>query len=275
MVFAAGGALAIDLAPAPRRAEAVGYFGSAMLCTNAFGPALAEAFAASHSWELVFAGCSACCALALLCVAKLEPPAFTRSVGSLFRIPFSVPLTGAYLASLAVGVAVGSSKTFLPAAMVEEGAARVAPYFWAYVAGALLQRTVFGSLPDRLGRLRATILALLVYGGALVVIAVVPLHLMVWCAAVLGFAHGAAYPASVALASDLSEPQFLGRVTALSAGCFNLGLGLSSSGLALLEPRLGYRGLVIVGGVLVAGAGVFVPRLVRARAATSPVFVPR
>jgi len=266
MEFSAGGALAIDLAPSSRRAEAVGYFGSAMLSTNAFGPTLAEVYAASHSWVGVFVGCSLCCLVALGFAFRLRPPSFIKSAGALLAIPFTLPLSGAYVGALAVGVAVGTSKTFVPAAMVEEGAALVAPYFWGYVVGALLQRTAFGWLPDKLGRLRATILSLVVYGAALTLLAGVSLSWLIWSAPVLGFAHGAAYPATVALASDLSDPAFRGRVTALSTGFFNLGLGLASSGLAPFESLLGYRGLLVVGGGFVVVAGLVVPRLVRSHA---------
>jgi MFS family permease len=41
LTFNAGGALAADLAPPTRRGEGIGYFGTAMLVTNGFGPWLA------------------------------------------------------------------------------------------------------------------------------------------------------------------------------------------------------------------------------------------
>jgi MFS family permease len=262
MVFASGGAMVIDLAPDSRRAEAVGYFGTAMLATNAIGPTTAEWIADTHGWSAVFLGCSGYAALALVAATLFVAPPFTRNTGSLMRFPFSMPLSGAYLAALALGVGVGSSKTFVPAAMVEEGATRIAPYFLGFVAGALFQRTALGWLPDRLGRLRATTLSLWGYGLVLFLFVPVPAAWVGMISPLLGMAHGAAYPASAALTMDLCDMASRGRATAWAAGFFNLGLALSSSGLAPLEPWLSYRGLVACGGVFVIASAVIVPRLV-------------
>lgn len=263
MVFASGGTLAVDLAPAARRGEAVGYFGTAMLVTNAFGPALAESLAAQLGWAAVFVSCSIYSALALMAASLIRAPSFART-GSAWSVPFSVPLSGAYLASLAVGIGVGASKTFIPATLTESGE-RIGPYFLSYTAGAVLQRIVFGSLPDKLGRLRATVLALSTYAFALLVASSLQARWLLWAAPAIGLAHGLAYPASAALSVDLCRPHQRGRVTAWCAGCFNLGFALSASGLAPLEPQLGYRGLVACGGAMLILCSYAVLRLVNSR----------
>ncbi len=264
MVFASGGALAIDLAPSERRAEAVGYFGTAMMVTNGFGPALAEVVAERWGWRSVFVACSGFSAVALVAALAIAPPKFTRSSAS-FRIPFSLPLSGAYLAAFGVGVGVGVSKTFVPAAMVQEGVSRLAPFFIAYTVGAVAQRTLFGRLPDRLGHLQATVLAFAGYSVGLVAFALLDFDWIVPVALCAGVAHGIAYPASAALSMDLCPADARGRVTALCAGFFNLGFAAGASGLAPAEPWVGYRGLLVAGALIVSACALGVRRLVGGR----------
>lgn len=264
MVFASGGTLAVDLAPPTRRAEAVGYFGTAMLVTNAFGPSLAEVVAERYSWSAVFVLCSVYCLFALLAAVVMRTPSFSRGQRT-WSVPYSLPLAGAYLASLAVGVGVGASKTFIPAIIVSEASMSLGPYFATYTVGAVVQRTLFGSLPDRLGPLRATVTALSVYALALLLVSSLSTGWLLVAAPFVGLAHGLAYPASAALSVDLCQPDERGRVTALCAGFFNLGFALSASGLAPLEPWLGYRGLVACGGATLILCSYVVLRLVNTR----------
>lgn len=252
MVFASGGTLAVDLAPPSRRAEAVGYFGTAMLVTNALGPLLAEWLARHGDWSTVFWACSLHAAVALLAALRLRAPEYARSTELSNPVPMSVPLAGAYLASLGLGLGVGASQTFVPAALVAEGASHVGPYFAAYTLGAVAQRTFLGFLADRMGRLSATIVSLLVYAASLVAVALSFGFWLLALALLVGAAHGLAYPASAALSIDCCQPEARGRVTAISTGCFNLGFALGTSGLAPFEPWLGYRGLAILGAVAVA-----------------------
>jgi MFS family permease len=266
MVFSAGSALAVDLAPASRRAEAVGYFGTAMLITNGFGPAIAEFLSVRVSWSAVFVGCSlyTVCALvpALLLREAPRPPA--ARTGNNYAVPLSWPLAGGYLAMFAIGIGVGVSKTFIPSVLVTEGAARVAPYFVTYTAGALVQRTVFGWVPDRMGRLRATVAALGLYAAVLLATAPAGLPWIVGLSFALGVAHGGAYPAATAMTADLSTAQNRGRSTAWAAGFFNLGFGVAATGLARLDFVVGYRGMIAIGGGLLAASALLIPRWVRA-----------
>lgn len=263
MVFAAGGTLVVDVAPPERRAEAVGYFGIAMLTTNAIGPAFAEGIATGFGWTLVFVLCSGYAAVATVAAVMLRAPEFEPNRGA-FSIPRSWPLAGAYFASLAVGIGVGVSKTFIPASLTQAGEP-IGLYFVAYTAGAMLQRLGLGWLPDRLGRARATVLSLVVYAVAMLIVAMLQANWMLLLAPAIGMAHGMAYPASAALSVDLCAPGERGRVTALCAGFFNLGFAISASGLAPLEPWLGYEGLIAVGGAMLMVCAAGVARLVRER----------
>jgi MFS family permease len=268
MVFSAGSALAVDLAPESRRAEAVGYFGTAMLITNGFGPAIAETLASVVSWRAVFVSCSlyslgALCAALALRESTARPGATTSTN---YAMPISWPLAGAYLAAMAVGIGVGVSKTFIPAALVEEGVANVTPQFVLYTVGALVQRTVLGWVPDRLGRLRATVASIWLYAAVLAATAPIAAAWIPALAIVLGMAHGAAYPAATALTADLCATNQRGRATAWFAGFFNLGFAVAASGLPRLGTGFGYRGMIGAGAVLLAVAALLIPRWVKSAA---------
>lgn len=270
MVFASGGALAIDLAPPARRAEAVGYFGSAMLVTDALGPVLGEWIAEQWGWKQVFLLCSVYCGMGLLVSIRLHAPLLSRQRGGAWTVPFSVPLAGAYLASLALGLGVGTSKTFIPATLVVEAGQRIAPYFVCYTGGALLQRLAFGKVPDRLGHLRATTLSLTLYAIAMLSAAALPAPWLLLAAPVIGIAHGMAYPASAALSVDLCRSEQRGRVTALCTGFFNVGFGTSATALAPFEPALGYRGLIAAGSILLLACAWAIVRLVNTAPSKPP-----
>jgi MFS family permease len=271
MVFGAGSALAVDLAPPARRAEAVGYFGTAMLITNGFGPAIAETLVAHLSWHAVFVACSVY-SVGALCAALLLRAPHTRPAGQVnasYAVPLSWPLAGAYLAALGIGIGVGVSKTFIPSVLVAEGASQVAPYFVAYTVGALVQRTALGWVPDRLGRLRATVAALAFYGVVLAAIAPSSLGWIPALSILLGMAHGAAYPAATALTTDLCAVTERGRATAWFAGFFNLGFAIAASGLARFDAALGFRGMIAVGAGLLLTCAAVVPRWIR-RSSAAP-----
>jgi MFS family permease len=175
------------------------------------------------------------------------------------KLPLSRRLAAVYLACFAMGVGVGTSKTFVPAILVSEGRNVVAPFFIAYTAGALFQRSVFGWLPDRIGRARVTVAALLVYGVGLALVVPASVDHVSWLGVLIGIAHGAAYPASAALGAESCAVSQRGRVSAWSTGFFNLGIAIANSVVVLLEGPLGYRGLMAVG----AGILWFICGLVR------------
>jgi MFS family permease len=261
LTFNAGGALAADLSPPSRRGEGIGYFGTAMLITNGFGPWLAEVVAARFDWAMVFLGCGVFSSVAFV-LARTLPGARMKPQGSRAVVVASPALLTAYGAAMALGIGVGVSKTFIPALLVEASFPRVAPYFIAFTVGALLQRTLLGALPDRLGHRRAAGVALVAYGLFMVLVVPLSVHWVLWLAVGIGMAHGLGYPAIGALAVGLGDDAARGRITTWLTGGFNLGWALSTAGLGRLEPNLGYAGLVGVGGVCVLAAGVLVPALI-------------
>jgi MFS family permease len=265
LVFTSGSVLAVDCSPLERRAEAIGYFGTASLVTNGIGPYLAELVVRKANWGAVFWVCSGFAALALLPLALIarqsgERPESTLKVASVAGPPWNRALAACYWAFAAVGIGVGTSKTFVPALMVSSGHREVSAYFVAFTCGALIQRTVFGRLPDRFGYVRATLGSLALYAACMFAFRLVPGYLIPAVSFFLGVSHGVAYPACAALSMSFAKLSERGRVASWTTGFYNAGFGVAGSGLVWLEPWLGYGGLVALGGLIIAASAFGVAR---------------
>jgi MFS family permease len=270
LVFTSGSVLAVEYSPIERRAEAIGYFGTAMLVTNAFGPTLAEHLLTFSTWPSVFWMCSAFSAVAVLPILSIAPSASPAALSTdkarpapSKRPPWNRALAGCYVAFAALGVGVGASKTYVPALMVSSGLSQISGYFIAFTFGALLQRMVFGWVPDRVGYRRATVVSLLFYALSMVGFFVLPLSFVYAVSFALGIAHGAAYPSTAALSMGSSTASERGRVASWSTGFYNAGFAVAGSGLVWLEPCFGYGGLVAVAGLLIAASAVWTLRATR------------
>jgi MFS family permease len=275
-VFNSLATITVDGAPSSRRAEALGYFASAMMATNAVGPVVGESVAAHIGWFGAWFQVGAWALLALLLTVPLG-----RALIRLERSPLArhdesglgpdIEYSGAPVASLALflapgmratllggiamGLGVGIAKNFFPALLLDLGNARTAGLFVAFTVGALFIRTAFGSLPDRLGARRASLIALSGYGVSLIFGALSPDALWLTLAmGAAGLSHGLAYPALSALVVSHVSRAGRGRATAYLTGCFNLGFGLGTAGLSPFAPALGYRLLIGIGAVAVFAA---------------------
>jgi MFS family permease len=258
MEFNACATLIVDIAPVERRAQVVGLFGAAGMVTNAIGPALGELIASTAGWGWAFAQCSLWGLMGLYCASQLPE---TRAPETLVveQQPLAHSRTQwlAYLGSMVLGVGVGVTRNYVPALALLLGATVIAPLLAAFSVGAIVQRVFFGHIPDRVGARRATFWSLLAYAAALLLITGVHAQAgFIALCAVVGIAHGTAYPAVTSLAMQQVSSSASGRVTAYLTGAFNVGLLFSTAGLAPLATVLGFRALIACGGTVVLLAAI-------------------
>src|SRR5690606_34177259 len=156
LAFNAASALAADLSPARRMAEAMGLFGAANLIMNAIAPSIAEELAARHSWQVVFAFCAIVGAVATLMATRL--PLGAGGSGDAPRAPmravWSLPLASAYLGTVSFAFSFATLFNFHQPFALEAGVEIVRPFFIGYTATAIFVRVAFGKFTDRLGPLR-------------------------------------------------------------------------------------------------------------------------
>jgi MFS family permease len=257
LTFNTAGTLVVDQAPARKLGQALGLFGSALLCTNAIGPAIAEPLAARVGWHAVFAfaALSAVVAGGLTLLVKDDrdherverrAPSAWRATPRLFWI-FAIIATG--------GAALGVMFTFSQPFALAVGIRRVSGFFVAYTLAAIFVRVAAGNLADRIGRQRVATLALAAYSVAVFSTAWLRPGLLELCGAGLGLSQGLFYPALNALALERVAREHQGRVMAFFNGAFNGGFALSVLGAGVIATHASYPAVfVVVGSVTALGA---------------------
>jgi MFS family permease len=252
MAFVAGAALAVDQAPSERLGQALGLFGVSMLAMNALAPVAVETLAMRLGWGPAFATAAAgallCALLSRLLYEHPHEPAADAGPRSLLRVARRPEQLRAGAVIALVGSCFGSLFVFGQLYAIEIGLHEVHALFTAYAIAALTVRLGFGQLGDRLGRIRVSAAALIVYAaGAFAMPELATLGLAP-IGAVFGLAHGLFYPTYNATVVDGAPPGERGKIVALFQGWFNVGMGAGSFALGLLAERSGYEAVFWVSG---------------------------
>jgi len=243
MVFAAGGALAVDLAPPGRLGQAIGLYGLSFLTMNAVATASAERLAERAGWNAAFA---AAAGGALLCAAlslRISEPERAPDTDGNGRGLLSVASRPATLRCLLIVAVVGSAMisvfTFYQLYAAELGIERVSGFFIGYAVTAVVMRGLLGHWMDRLGNHRAALFALACYGPAVLATRWLDVLGLTQLGVGLGLAHSVFYPAFNAVAVTTVRPSERGKLMALFQAAFQL--GTSAGGLwGLLAAQAGY-----------------------------------
>lgn len=264
VVTAVGTAIA-EHVPVERLSQALGLSGASMLVMNALAPAIAEPLAAAAGWRVVFLLAAGFALLSAALATRItEPPrvvlALPRRRSGGLLVLLRRPLGRQYAIILALsGAAFGAVFTFQQPYALALGRQRVGGFFVAYAAAAILVRVAFGHVPDRFGRHRVALIALLVYTADVLGMATMRPAMLEAFGAVFGLAHGVFYPAINALAVTASAPHERGRMMAIFTGSFSLGLWAGPTALGVVAARFGYPPVFVLAsaGTLVAAVMLF------------------
>jgi MFS family permease len=256
IVFAASVALVSAVAPPDKLGQAMGLSGAASLAMSAVAPAIAESLGARYGFGYAFALAGVAALLGAMAsrgLPKLEM-AFGPHARSLLAIPG--PDIRAVLAALAVtGAGFNVVMAFLAPFALRHGIQAVRGFFISYTVAALTIRVLGGGLTDRLGLRRTARLGITLYGIVIAGIGLAgPAH-MVSLGFVFGLAHGALFPALMALLFKDVEPRDRTWLAGLSNGVLQLGM-LSVSLFGALANHTGFELVFILVGALVAAASV-------------------
>jgi MFS family permease len=255
MTFNASAALTADVAPLPLRARAIGYFGSSGMIATALGPPVGEWIGVHLGWQFTFCQASLWALIGLALARGIATPEGARQPPGNDELRYTRPLLLGYLGGFALGAGVAVTQNYGPALLLGLGGTATAPLFVAFMIGAIVQRVLFGFVPDKLGAGPAASASLLVYGIGLLAMALAGTpSLVITLALLVGVAHGTAYPALSALTLRGVSTTRRGRVTAQLTGAFSLGLALGTAGLAPLADSVGFRPLIACGAVVVLGS---------------------
>jgi predicted MFS family arabinose efflux permease len=267
--------LAIDLAPEKRRGEAASYIFVSFHLGLGLGPVLGEAVLAHGSYHRVFAWLTglmvAGAVVALFLPYRPGHPGAPPS--PLIHRNALVP--GTVVALGMVGFVAFS--TFVPLYGREIGMNHIGPVFVVASISIAVVRVVFGKLPDRLGPVRATSIALaLTVAGAVLV--------SVWGAAVGVYLAAGVFAGGLALQTPSLIPVAVHGVApherAAAMSTFTMFMDLSSALtgplFGVIASGVGYRATFLTTGVCAVAAAVVLHRSLapRWRAVTATSAVP-
>lgn len=252
--------LLADLAPAGRRAEAVGVFGVSGLVTIALGPAIGEMVLRGYGFRVLFAGTvllgigtlAVCLATEIPVPMAVEVP---RRLGPGFWRTFMPVIVSSFQFGLANSIVF----VFLPPFARYVGLPRIAPFYIVYTLMAVAVRFLGGRLADRLERRQVILPSLIGLSiGVLLFSVLQSTWMLVLIAFINGTAHGFVYPATSAMAFDRAPSGARGRALAVFNTAVLAGVTTGAVGFGWFVELVGYRpGFVALGVVLALGAGVF------------------
>jgi len=255
--FNASVTLVTDAAPPSRLGQAIGMLGAANMATNAIATLVAEHLSRSSGWPVVFelAALMGVLALASSFLVReqplaMAPPASEAAAAPRPRGPVFVVLA----VSALLAAPFSAMFTFHQPYALGLGATDLAGFFAGFTAAAVSVRVLFGTLGDRFGYRRVSILAAGGYGVVTLATAWLRVDWLWLYGTAFGFAHGVLYPTLNALAVELAPARARGRVITLFNGAFNAGYGVSTLLWGLVATRYGYPPLFVGASLVGFGA---------------------
>ena len=268
MVFTAGSAWIVDLAPPSRRGRVIGLYGLAVWGGLSLGPPIGALLLQVSSYELVWAFAAAAPLLGALVALRLPDafrPAAGEARGPLLAAESVRPGLALALASVGYAAVAGFVVLHLDARGIGHGPT----VFAAFAAMVVITRLVGGDLPDRLGPARCALAAALVETAGLATIGLAQsLPVALLGALAMGSAFSLLYPAlSLIVVGRVAEARrgaALGTFTAF----FDAGVGLGAPLAGAAAALSGYQGAFMLAAASSLAAATLIGLAISARGRT-------
>lgn len=263
LCFISAGTLTADVAPVQKRSQALGLFGVFTIVNYALAPFVGKRIIESYSFHAFFLTVFIFGFLSFLIALLIREPVKARSdmaggkgiLTTLFRrgvlvSAFTLMISGSgFIPTL----------TFIPVFARYMKIEAFDIFFIAYTFSALAIRIIGGWIPDRFGKKRAAMPALLFFSISVIGIGFVSdLTHFIETGILFGLSHGLVYPSIYALVIDLSPVAERGRAFAICSVAFTLGGMLGSFIYGLVAQFWGFHIMYLTaGGVCLIGFIVF------------------
>lgn len=242
MVYTAGSAWVVDLAPVERRGRIIGLYGLAIWGGLTLGPPIGEILLRASSFEMVWAFAMAAPLLGALIAWRIPDP-FTNTepepieVRNLIERKSLLPGLG-----LALGTAgYAAVAAFLVLHLDERGIGHGAEVFTAFAATVVLARVLGGGLPDRLGPVPCIIGAGIVESAGLIAIMLAQsLPLAIAGALAMGAAFSMLLPSLALLVVNQVPESRRGAAMGTFTAFFDVGVGAGSVAAGVAASIGGY-----------------------------------
>ena len=268
--FIGAATAAQDLAPDHRRGEAASFFSIAIYGGLAFGPAGGEWIYRSFGADETWIAAAALAALSMVLAAFIprdlgrvdDPPERRGLLHPAALLPGSVLLLGL--------IGFTGFAAFVPLYVDEIGVADAGPFFFAYGVIVLGVRIFGAKLPDRLGAVRTSTIALVAIAVGISVVAALESAAGLWIGTVLlSIGMSLLFPALFILAVNGAPASERSHAVGTFSLFFDLSQGLGAPALGILVTVFGGERAAFVGGAVAAVAGLVLANT-KLRAAVGP-----
>lgn len=269
IMFSTSVALTAEMAPRDRLAQAIGLAGGASLIMNAVAPAIGEPLADRFGYRPAFLLAAVAALMAAALARRLPVSDKAPGPGSVRATPGhrtagpAPSRLSVYVVFALGGLAFSVMLTFLAPFALAAGVHAIRAFFIAYTCAALAVRVLGGRLSDRLGHASVAGGALLVYGLVIASTGFLGAHHLVLLGIGFGLAHGAAFPALMALLVTSTAPERRPRTLGIANGAMSLGISAVFPAGMLVKP-LGYVAMFALAGGLTATSAALIWRRKRA-----------
>ena len=238
-----------DICPSERRAEGIAVFGLSGFIGMAVGPMIGELIEMHFGFICLFRIFSIIAVLTLLIVRFLpeslapddSPTATAPRLVDFYLLIKSPELLLFWSILLAFGCAVASHRTFLAPMAREYRMGALGYFFTTYAATAILVRIFAARLPDRIGRLRVLVPAVICQACGLIVLTLLVNAQGMFLAGMLaGIGHAYIFPITNAMIIDHAGPRHRGIAMACFTMAMDLGAVLGNTLLGYMAEAIGF-----------------------------------
>ena len=240
MVYTAGSAWVVDLAPVERRGRIIGLYGLAIWGGLSLGPPIGELILRASSFEMVWVFAIAAPLLGAVIALRIPEAFAPRSPAPISRLNLIArEALGPGLALSLGTVGYAAVAAFLVLHLDERAIGHGAEVFAAFAATVVLARVAGGWLPDRFGPRPCIVGASLVEAGGLAAImAAQSLPVAIMGAMAMGAAFSLLFPSLALIVLAQVPEERRGVAMGTFTAFFDLGVGLGAP-LAGLAAALG------------------------------------
>lgn len=242
-VFTAAATWIVDLAPAERRAQAIGFFGLAIWGGLTVGPLIGEGLYALAGYDAVWA---------FAALAPLLGAALARRIPDEHRAPprdapragtslVPKPVRGPGVALALANVGYGTMAGFVVLLLADRDLAGGAGVFTAFAASVVVTRLVAGRLPDRFGpRVTAAGAGVAEAVGLALLAAAGSLGVALAGAVVMGMGFSLLFPSMALIVVARMGPENRGAAMGSFTAFFDVGVGVGAPLAGAVAALAGY-----------------------------------
>ncbi len=255
-------AMVYELLPAGRRGQAMATFTLCSMIPAAIGPSMGEEIIAHLGFRWFFIAAATLCLISAAIASRLPAvraaaqgePAPAAGFVALLRDRALLPL---WAVTLLWSIAL-ASRTFVIPFAYQEGIARVGWYFMLYCGVAVVLRVFGAGFLDRVGLERIVAPSLVLTAIGLGFLAFTGRFGMLAMAALAGgVGHGYFYPALIAQVIGHTNPEQMGRSSAIFNSLMDSGAMAGPYSLGLMANATGYGPMFLVSAAIALGAAAY------------------